>query len=50
MTGTFGVVVRAAIADKCFTRPQAKRVVRGIDSHGLHLTGESREQAVGASE
>ncbi|MFB6083190.1 MAG: hypothetical protein ABEJ94_02970 [Halorientalis sp.] len=47
VTGTFGVVVRAAVADKYFSQSQAKRVVRRIDSHGLHLTGELREQAVG---
>ncbi len=50
VTGTFGVVVRAAIADKYFSRSQAKRVVRRIDSHGLHLTGELRAQAVGETE
>jgi len=50
VTGTFGVVVRAAISDKYFSQSQAKRVVRRIDSHGLHLTGELREQAVGATE
>jgi predicted nucleic acid-binding protein len=50
VTGTFGVVVRAAVPDKYFSQSQAKRVVRRIDSHGLHLTGELREQAVGEAE
>lgn len=50
VTGTFGVVVRAAAADKYFSADQAKRVVRRIDSHGTHLTGELREQAIGAAE
>ncbi len=26
---------------------QAKRIVRRIDQHGMHLTGELRERAVG---
>lgn len=47
VTSTFGVVVRAALSDKYFSETQAKRVVRRIDSHGLHLTGELREQTVG---
>jgi predicted nucleic acid-binding protein len=50
VTGTFGVVVRAAAADRYFSADQAKRVVRRIDSHGMHLTGELREQAVGEAE
>ena len=50
VTGTFGVVVRAAVSDKYFSQSQAKRIVRRIDSHGLHLTGELREQAVGSAE
>ncbi|AQL42207.1 hypothetical protein BV210_05535 [Halorientalis sp. IM1011] len=50
VAGTFGVVVRAAVSDKYFSQSQAKRVVRRIDSHGLHLTGELREQAVGETE
>lgn len=50
VTGTFGVVVRAATEDKYLPTSQAKRIVRRIDSHGLHLTGELREQAVGATE
>ena len=50
VTGTFGVVVRAAAVDRYFSANQAKRVVRRIDSNGMHLTGEMREQAVGATE
>ena len=50
VTGTFGVVVRAAREDKYLPVSQAKRIVRRIDSHGLHLTGEMREQAVGETE
>lgn len=50
VTGTFGVVVRAASDDKYLSTAQAKRIVRRIDSHGLHLTGELREQAVGEAE
>ncbi|MFB6184975.1 MAG: hypothetical protein ABEI96_10505 [Haloarculaceae archaeon] len=50
VTGTFGVVVRAAAADKYLSRTQAKRIVRRLDSHGLHLTGELRERAVGAGD
>jgi len=47
VTGTFGTVVRAASEDKYLKTTQAKRIVRRIDSHGLHLTGELRAQAVG---
>lgn len=49
VTGTFGVVVRAASEDRYVSATQAKRIVRRIDSHGLHLTGEMREQAVGST-
>ncbi|WP_181685564.1 hypothetical protein [Halorhabdus salina] len=47
VTGTFGVVVRAASEDKYLKTTQAKRIVRRIDSHGLHLTGELRAEAIG---
>jgi len=47
VTGTFGVVVRAATEDKYFPMSQAKRVVRRTDSHGLQMTGQLRERAVG---
>jgi predicted nucleic acid-binding protein len=47
VTSSFGVVVRAAIEDKYLSSSQAKRIVRRIDTHGTHLTGEPRERAVG---
>ncbi len=47
ITSSFGVVVRAAIEDKYLSPTQAKRIVRRIDQHGMHLTGELRERAVG---
>ncbi|MBV0923819.1 hypothetical protein KTS45_06345 [Halomicroarcula limicola] len=47
ITSSFGVVVRAAIEDKYLSSRQAKRIVRRIDQHGMHLTGELRERAVG---
>jgi len=50
VTSSFGVVVRAAIEDKYLSPTQAKRIVRRIDQHGTHLTGELRERAVGEIE
>lgn len=47
VTSAFGVVVRAAIEDKYFSRSQAKRVVRRMDDQGLGMTGAVREQVVG---
>jgi len=47
ITSSFGVVVRAAIEEKYLSPTQAKRIVRRIDQHGMHLTGELRERAVG---
>lgn len=47
VTGSFGVVVRASVADKYFTTTQAKRVLRRMDHHGLQLTGTLRERAIG---
>ena len=47
VTSSFGVVVRAAVEDKYLSSDQAKRIVRRIDTHGMHLTGELRERAVG---
>lgn len=47
VTSSFGVVVRATLEDKYLSPSQAKRIVRRIDQHGLHLTGELRERAVG---
>ena len=48
VTGTFGVVVRAAAEDKYFPVSQAKRVIRRMDQHGLQSTGPLRARAVGA--
>jgi len=47
VTSSFGVVVRATLEDKYLSQTQAKRIVRRIDQHGTHLTGELRERAVG---
>jgi predicted nucleic acid-binding protein len=47
VTGTFGVVVRATTGDKYFSTPQAKRVIRRTDHHGLQMTGTLRERAIG---
>ncbi|WP_225333450.1 hypothetical protein [Halomicrobium urmianum] len=47
VSSSFGVVVRATIEDKYLKPSQAKRIVRRIDQHGLHMTGELRERAVG---
>lgn len=47
VTSTFGVVVRATLADKYFPTSQAKRVLRRLDGHGLVTTGPLREQAYG---
>lgn len=47
VTGTFGVVIRASLDDKYFPRSQAKRVIRRTDHHGIQMTGQLRERAVG---
>jgi len=47
VTGTFGVVARASMADKYFSTTQAKRVIRRTDHHGLQMTGTLRERAIG---
>lgn len=47
VTSSYGVVARAAMADKYLSATQAKRIVRRTDQHGLHMTGELRERAVG---
>jgi predicted nucleic acid-binding protein len=44
VTGTIGVVVRN-VADGELTADEAKALIRRIDSHGLHMTGELRERA-----
>ncbi|WP_226012303.1 hypothetical protein [Halomicrobium salinisoli] len=47
VSSSFGVVVRATLEDKYLKPSQAKRIIRRIDQHGLHMTGELRERAVG---
>lgn len=44
VTGTIGVVVRNVEANR-LTGDEAKDVVRRVDGHGLHMTGELRERA-----
>ena len=44
VTGTVGIVVRAVTAEE-LTAEKAKDLVRRLDSHGLHMTGELRERA-----
>lgn len=44
VTGTIGVVVRA-VSDDELAAKEAKTLVRELDSHGLHMTGELRERA-----
>lgn len=44
VTGTVGVVVRA-VADGDLDEAAARDLIRRIDSHGLHMTGELREKA-----
>ena len=47
VSSSYGVVARAAIEDKYLSPAAAKRIIRRIDKHGLHTTGELRERAVG---
>ena len=47
VSGTFGVIVRAAVDDKYFHTTQAKRVIRRTDHHGVQMTGQLRERAIG---
>ena len=44
VTGTIGIVVRN-VADGELAAEEAKGLVRWLDSHGLHMTGELRETA-----
>ncbi|WP_178916134.1 hypothetical protein [Natronomonas gomsonensis] len=44
VTGTIGVVVRN-VAEGELTADEAKALVRRLDDHGLHMTGELRETA-----
>jgi len=43
VTGTVGVIIRAV--KEGLDREEAYTLVRRIDSHGLHMTGELREKA-----
>jgi predicted nucleic acid-binding protein len=47
VTSGYGAAARAAIEDKYLSPDAAKRIIRRMDKHGLHMTGELREQAVG---
>jgi len=47
VTGTFGVTTRAAVDSKYFPATQAKRVIRRTDHHGVQMTGQLRERAIG---
>lgn len=44
VTGTVGIVVRGVASD-ALTAAEANELVRRLDSHGLHMTGELRERA-----
>lgn len=44
VTGTIGVIVRA-VEEYSMTADEGKDLVRRVDSHGLHMTGELREKA-----
>jgi predicted nucleic acid-binding protein len=44
VTGTIGVIVRA-VEVRDMTADEGKALVRRVDSHGLHMTGELREKA-----
>ncbi|USZ69163.1 hypothetical protein NGM10_05340 [Halorussus salilacus] len=44
VTGTIGVIVRA-VEVRDMTAEEGKKLVRRVDSHGLHMTGELREKA-----
>jgi predicted nucleic acid-binding protein len=43
ITGTIGVVVRAV--EEELSEKEGKKLIREIDRHGLHMTGELREKA-----
>lgn len=47
ISSTFGIIVRASLDDKYFPTTQAKRVIRRTDHHGLQMTGQLRERAIG---
>lgn len=48
VTGTIGVIVRAV--EDGLPEDEAKRLLRRVDEHGLHLTGELRDHADGLIE
>jgi predicted nucleic acid-binding protein len=48
ITGSFGVVVRAAIEDKYLSPAEAKRIVSRMDDNGVQLTGQLRSRAIGS--
>lgn len=43
VTGTIGAIVRAVAAGR--SADEGKRLVRAVDGHGLHMTGELRDRA-----
>lgn len=47
VTSGFGVVARAAVEDTTLKPGHVKRIIRRMDSGGLHMTGELRERAIG---
>lgn len=47
VTGSFGVVVRAAVEDKYLSPSAAKRIVSRMDAHGVQFTGQLRARAIG---
>lgn len=48
VTGSFGVVVRAAVEDKYLSPAAAKRIVSRMDDNGVQLTGQLRSRAIGS--
>lgn len=44
VTGTVGVIARA-VDEQNMTANEGKELIRRVDSHGLHMTGELREKA-----
>jgi len=47
VSGSFGVVVRAAVEDKYLSATEAKRIVSRLDGHGVQLTGQLKTTAIG---
>ena len=48
VTGSFGVVVRAAVEDKYLSAREAKRIVGRMDDNGVQFTGQLRSRAIGS--